>query len=256
MKRLVSRRAAALVATVTFALGIPLGIAVAAHQFGDVPNSNPFHKDIAAIADAGVTSGCGGGNYCPKSAVTREQMAAFMNRLGALSADKAPVVNADKLDGLHAGSLTRFAYAAHDGQSGATPFIRGTDASDGSLRATIVAPAAGYLNIAGNGWLYFTDPEFDEIRCQLLVNDDQVPGSVVVQAGQEDFFGAEPPTVARAQSCSPSAGYRICKSGTYHVDLEFADIAETRWVIDASVTVEYMPFDGAGNPPGAGCLTS
>jgi hypothetical protein len=76
----------------------PLGI-LASHQFLDVPDSNAYHDDIDAIADVGVTTGCGGGNYCPSALVTREQMAAFMNRLGALGPGKVPVVNADKVDG-------------------------------------------------------------------------------------------------------------------------------------------------------------
>ena len=77
----------------------PLG-ALASHQFSDVPNSNIYHADISALADSGVTTGCGGGNFCPSAFVTREQMAAFMNRLGALGAGKTPVVNAAELDGL------------------------------------------------------------------------------------------------------------------------------------------------------------
>jgi hypothetical protein len=81
------------------AIAFPLGV-IASHQFADVPDSNTFHADIDAIADVGVTTGCGAGNYCPKAYVTREQMAGFLNRLGALSAGKTPVVNATKLDGL------------------------------------------------------------------------------------------------------------------------------------------------------------
>ena len=47
-------------------------------EFADVPISSPFHDDILAIATAGITSGCGGGNYCPSSPVRRDQMAAFL----------------------------------------------------------------------------------------------------------------------------------------------------------------------------------
>jgi hypothetical protein len=82
----------------TAAVAFPLGV-IASHQFSDVPTSNTFHADIAAIAEAGVTTGCGAGKYCPKDFVTREQMAAFLNRLGALGPGKPPVVNADKVDG-------------------------------------------------------------------------------------------------------------------------------------------------------------
>jgi hypothetical protein len=101
----ISRRVAILAATAVLAISVPIGIVLASHNFGDVPNSNPFHGDISAIAAAGVTTGCGGGNYCPKDVVTREQMAAFMNRLGALASNKTPVVNADKVDGLDSSAL-------------------------------------------------------------------------------------------------------------------------------------------------------
>ena len=108
MSRFVHRRSVGIVVLVIAAAAIafPLGV-LASHQFVDVPNSNPFHNDIDAIADAGVTLGCGGGKYCPSDFVTREQMAAFMNRLGALQAGKTPVVNATKVDGLDSTQFAR-----------------------------------------------------------------------------------------------------------------------------------------------------
>ncbi len=48
--------------------------------FGDVPLSNPFFPWIQGLYSMEVTSGCGGGNYCPASSVTREQMAVFLER--------------------------------------------------------------------------------------------------------------------------------------------------------------------------------
>ena len=114
-----SRRALTAAVLIMAMIALPLGV-LASHQFADVPDSNPFHADIDALADSGVTTGCGGPNFCPDDNVTREQMAAFMNRLGALQADKTPVVNADKVDGLdstalgrqvlHTGSLGPFGY--------------------------------------------------------------------------------------------------------------------------------------------------
>jgi hypothetical protein len=73
----------------------------ASHQFTDVPDDNVFHQDIDAIADAGVTVGCNppeNTEFCPDDEVTREQMAAFMNRLGALDGG-APVVDARTVQG-------------------------------------------------------------------------------------------------------------------------------------------------------------
>ncbi len=54
--------------------------AIGSTRFGDVPMTNPFAAWIEQLAAEGITSGCGGGNYCPKSAVTREQMAVFLLR--------------------------------------------------------------------------------------------------------------------------------------------------------------------------------
>jgi hypothetical protein len=46
--------------------------------FPDVPCSNPFAPWVQELVARGITAGCGGGLYCPTSAVTREQMAVFL----------------------------------------------------------------------------------------------------------------------------------------------------------------------------------
>lgn len=46
--------------------------------FNDVPTSNPFFQYVEALAASGVTGGCGNGNYCPDTPVTRGQMAVFL----------------------------------------------------------------------------------------------------------------------------------------------------------------------------------
>ena len=46
--------------------------------FNDVPVTSPFCKWIRELAARQVTSGCGGGNYCPSALVTREQMSVFL----------------------------------------------------------------------------------------------------------------------------------------------------------------------------------
>jgi hypothetical protein len=46
--------------------------------FNDVPVSSPFCRWIRELVVRGVTAGCGGGNYCPNSLVTRDQMAVFL----------------------------------------------------------------------------------------------------------------------------------------------------------------------------------
>jgi S-layer homology domain len=48
--------------------------------FGDVPASHPFYQFIEALAKSGITSGCGGGSYCPDNPLTRGQMAVFLSK--------------------------------------------------------------------------------------------------------------------------------------------------------------------------------
>lgn len=47
-------------------------------MFTDVPCSSPYARWVNELARRGITGGCGGGNFCPTSSVTREQMAVFL----------------------------------------------------------------------------------------------------------------------------------------------------------------------------------
>jgi hypothetical protein len=47
-------------------------------SFTDVPTTSPFYRFVEAILHKNVTSGCGGGLYCPAASTTREQMAVFV----------------------------------------------------------------------------------------------------------------------------------------------------------------------------------
>lgn len=80
-----------LLAYVTSAVGFQTGLAgmIVGYQlqvspapgaatFGDVPTGHPFFQFIQALSASGITGGCGGGNYCPDSPVTRGQMAVFL----------------------------------------------------------------------------------------------------------------------------------------------------------------------------------
>ncbi len=58
----------------------PVASSIVQVDFLDVPPANPFHNYVIAIARAGITAGCGGGNYCRNNPVTREQMAVFLLR--------------------------------------------------------------------------------------------------------------------------------------------------------------------------------
>jgi hypothetical protein len=57
--------------------------APAVATFGDVPTDFLYFRAIEALAASGITSGCGGGNFCPDQPVTRGEVAKFLaNALG------------------------------------------------------------------------------------------------------------------------------------------------------------------------------
>ena len=53
--------------------------------FGDVPTDHWAAPWIEQLATEGITAGCGGGNYCPATPVTRDQMAVFLVRTFGLA---------------------------------------------------------------------------------------------------------------------------------------------------------------------------
>lgn len=62
--------------------------------FNDVPTTHQFAAWIKQLAAENITSGCGGGNYCPEASVTRAQMAVFLLRAKYGSSYTPPVVGA------------------------------------------------------------------------------------------------------------------------------------------------------------------
>lgn len=51
-----------------------------ASSFSDVPTSHWAFQYIEALAASGITAGCGGGNFCPDTPLTRAQMAVFLSK--------------------------------------------------------------------------------------------------------------------------------------------------------------------------------
>ena len=149
-------RFAAFIAALAVLIAAPLAV-VAADGFTDVPDSNVFHDNITWLADAGVTKGCNppaNTEFCPSDNVTREQMAAFMQRL----ADNQ-VVDAGALEGNassdfvmqgEANSVTPVMTAAEAGVAQVND--AGFYGLDGTVQdidsITITAPAAGFVIVS------------------------------------------------------------------------------------------------------------
>jgi FAD dependent oxidoreductase/S-layer homology domain len=59
----------------------------ASSDFADVPVGDPYLPYVEALFHAGITGGCGGGNFCPTTSLTRFQLAAFVARGFAATLD-------------------------------------------------------------------------------------------------------------------------------------------------------------------------
>ena len=60
--------------------GLQKWLSPGSNDFADVPPTHWAYRYINAIRAAGITGGCGNGNYCPQDLVPRDQMAAFLIR--------------------------------------------------------------------------------------------------------------------------------------------------------------------------------
>ena len=69
------------------ALGLP---ASGSASFPDLPADDPRAGSVAALADAGLTSGCGGGLFCPDRLITRWEGAVLLARGMGLGPAAAP----------------------------------------------------------------------------------------------------------------------------------------------------------------------
>jgi subtilisin len=67
-------------------------------HFGD-DAASIFHREVNALADAGITVGCAAGLFCPDIDVSRSQAASFVARAMELSALSQPNGGEDPPDG-------------------------------------------------------------------------------------------------------------------------------------------------------------
>jgi len=66
------------IASTSFGYRLQVSPGPGSATFNDVPVSDPAFQYVEALVASGITAGCGAGNYCPDSPVTRRQMAVFI----------------------------------------------------------------------------------------------------------------------------------------------------------------------------------
>jgi hypothetical protein len=239
----ISRPVFVLIATVTLALGIPLGIVLASHQFTDVPTSHLFHADIDAIADAGVTTGCATNpsRYCPDRFVTRGEMAAFLNRLGALAPGSSPKVNASKVGGYAANELVRAAGAS----GSATPVaITSTEPTyQDTISFTIVAPKAGFVLVTASVTAQNTAISCAVFECGVFARLRHVQTNTLSPAVVVSVHGTVTPT----QTASATQTFAV-SAGTHTFTLQVArgNASQSPSYLSPQMTGLFVPFGSSG----------
>jgi hypothetical protein len=92
----------------------------AADYFGD-DNGSVHEADINAIAQAGITTGCGVGSFCPGTKMTRAQMATFLTRGFGLPASGVDYFSDDN-GSIHEADINALALAGITTGCGGTGF--------------------------------------------------------------------------------------------------------------------------------------
>jgi hypothetical protein len=187
---------------VTQVFRLPSGTTVlsdsAGWRFSDVPPTSTHASAISKLADAKITTGCGGDRFCPSRAVTRAEMASFLVRAAGLP---RTTTNAFRdVSGTHAADINALARAGIT--SGCNP-----PANDRYCpgRAVTRAEMATFLVRAGDlppsTRQYFRDttgvhrPNIDALAragvsrgCNPPTNDRYCPGRVVTRAEMATFL--------------------------------------------------------------------
>jgi spore germination protein YaaH len=132
-----------------------------ATEFKDPPfsdiSSSKFRTEITWLADAGITTGCGGTRFCPTEAVTRGQMATFLARAFELPAATTDFFTDDE-DSSHESNINRIAEAGITTGCGATSFCPDRRVTRAQM-ASFLARALE-LPAATDDW--FTDDDGNE----------------------------------------------------------------------------------------------
>ena len=260
------RRLIAVIVAMSVLLATPL-VVTAADQFTDVPNSNVFHDNITWLADAGVTKGCNppaNTEFCPSDNVTREQMAAFMQRLAENKVvDAATAVtadDADNLDGTDSTGYLAVVEAAVGSQADGTALGSiGAGAAFEATSVTIEVPHDGVLVINGStGWelgdTWFT--QWLEINqatpCDNWNSTDRLPGS----GTEESAEGKGAALISQGVLAAPAGTHTVSlclwpfSSTSNSLNVSVSLIATYQPVSDSSIGVAGVA--PAGDTPSGG----
>lgn len=156
-----SKRASVVVMAVVLAVAVTAPAGRAGPELGGrfADDDRNVHEGyIEAIADAGITSGCGGSstNYCPGGVVNRGQMATFLARALDLDTSSAPDHFTDDDGTIFEPAINAVAEAGITSGCGDTRFCPRTTVTRGQMAAFLVR---AFGLVAGPGATDFADDD-------------------------------------------------------------------------------------------------
>ena len=197
---------------------------LALHQFTDVPTNHPFHKEIGAVADAGIAQGFGDGTYKPSNNVTRQAMAAFLERgvsRGGHDSDGATLGNNPGLP-LYA-VVANVGLDAGAAGAGSTGFVLLV----GSVSASTSSPAACPCLL----------------QVVLSVNGEPADGTEISLPGVADEQGWSR-VAGTIQTMLPIGGDQ---SAAYQLSVLLSDSNVGSVSVDGRLSAVYIPLGPDGN---------
>lgn len=197
---------------------------LASHNFSDVPSNHPFHDEISAVADAGIARGFSGGTYRPGDPVTRQAMAAFLER-----------------------GLGRVGYASNSGSIGNADGYSMEDmiASVGVDAGSAGAGTNGFALVSASVEAATTDTGYCPCRIVFEINVDGIPSeSTVIQLEGAPDDSAKASEAGSLQSVFLMEGDQ---SASFAVTARLDDSDVPSISIDANISVLWVPFGPDGD---------
>jgi hypothetical protein len=111
-----------------------LGLPNTSHDYFTDDSTSIFQNDINRLAASGITRGCGPTTYCPKATITREQMAAYLDRALGLPATSTDYFTDDN-SSIFENDINRLAKSGITKGCGPTTFCPQLNVSRGQMAA-------------------------------------------------------------------------------------------------------------------------
>jgi hypothetical protein len=200
------------------------GVALASHQFDDVGDSNPFHDQISAIADAGITTGFDDGGYHPNDGVSRQAMAAFMARGFGRAGFDEDVDTSPSNGAAFNGAFTAIAPGAADDSGGSGYVVV-------NATATLTVPVG---------------------ECPCTISAVARDATFADEAGVPSTSMSDGVSVAgdNQQSVAVTGRFPLPEGAAHSFTIRITVLVDgvtTAARVDSNLTATYVPFDETGN---------